>query len=391
LFTSNSVHYACFRNAPRDSIETLAIANPHWITVCNNAGYSPLQILCKQGRIDESIITLFSRVGGPEVFSIIDLMGNTPLHSAMREETDVEALRALIRAYPEALTVKTTYEDTPLHLACIRNLSADVVGEVAVASSVGLESALANCEGRISPLLATNKAGQTPIAIAIEEFRKVCRTCCDQTDYTATQQRAFDVLATLVKILYFGPTQNEDCDDVDGPKHGLVMACVAVHRRGIRLDPLFIRGALRRFPEEAKCLDADGNYPIHIEASIPVEKMSLLDGRRPVRCGEGCRGNCHRRTGILRILLELYPEATQSRNRSGNFVLGLMIQNGRPWDSTFALVVRTFPQAFHWVRDVNSTLMPRIVERIYNHCGIDTLHALIRARPDLGLLTLSDP
>jgi hypothetical protein len=356
------------------------MANPQWITVCNNAGYSPLQILCKQGRIDDRIITLFSRVGGPEVFSIVDLMGNTPLHSAMREETGVESLRALIRAFPDALHMRTAYDDTPLHLACIRNVSADVVREVAVASSQGLESALAQCNGRISPLLTENTAGQTPIGIAMEEFRKVCRTCCVQAGYNAAQQRAFDALASLVKILYYGPVENEVHEDEnDAPKQSLVLACVSLHRRGVRLDPLFIRGALHRFPEDARCADEEGNFPLHIEASIPVEKMSLLDGN-PTDC---CGGDCHHRIGILRILLEIYPEATQSRSLTGDFVLGLMVQNGRQWDSTFALTVRTFPQAFHWVQGLESTLTPQIVEKVYNECGVDTLHALIRTRPDL--------
>ena len=53
-------------------------------------------------------------------------MGNTPLHSAIREEMDVEALRAIIRAYPDALHMKTTYEDTPLHLVSLLFVSLNV-------------------------------------------------------------------------------------------------------------------------------------------------------------------------------------------------------------------------------------------------------------------------
>jgi hypothetical protein len=357
------------------------MTNPEWISVCNNAGYSPLQILCKQGRIDDRIVTLFSRVGSLAVFSTVDLGGNTPLHSAVREETGVEALRALICAYPEALRMKTIFDDTPLHLACIRRLSAEAVRKVALASSHGLEVALAHCNGRISPLLAQNTAGQTPIVIAVEEFRRVSHSCCCVgTSYNTEQQRAFDVLATLVKILYYGPRDSEANQYAgDDSKQGLVLACLSLHRRGIRLDPLFIRGALNRFPEEARCVDEEGNYPLHIEAGIPIEKMSLLDGH----LYSGCEGGCHQRIGILRILLEIYPEATQSRTPSGNFGLGLMIQNGRPWDGTFALAVRTFPQAFHCVRGIKSKLTPRIVEKVYNECGIDTLFAFIHTRPDL--------
>lgn len=48
-----TVHLACFRDFSRPHIESLAQSNPSWISVRNNAGYSPLQILCKNGRIDE--------------------------------------------------------------------------------------------------------------------------------------------------------------------------------------------------------------------------------------------------------------------------------------------------------------------------------------------------
>ena len=77
------MHDACFRGSPFEHIETLAIANPEWILVRNNGGYTALQILCKNGRIDERIITTFSRIGGPETFSVVDSSGNTPLHLSL--------------------------------------------------------------------------------------------------------------------------------------------------------------------------------------------------------------------------------------------------------------------------------------------------------------------
>ena len=48
-----TVHLACFRENSRAHIETLAAQNPQWITVRNNAGFSPLQLLCQNGQIDE--------------------------------------------------------------------------------------------------------------------------------------------------------------------------------------------------------------------------------------------------------------------------------------------------------------------------------------------------
>ena len=350
------------------------MTNPEWICVRNNAGHSPLQILCKNGRIDERIVTTFSRIGGPEIFSVIDANGNTALHSAMREDTDIDTVQCLIRSFPDAVHLKTIYGDSPLHLACFRRASADVVRVVVEASS----------DGSVSPILEPNTSGQTPISIAMEEFRSVCRGggfCCVVSEYRPEHTRAFEVLATLVKMLYYGPCSSEESGD-----QSLVRACVSLHRQDVRLDPAFIRRAIHLHPEETRLLDEDLNSPLHIEASIPVEKMPLLDAS-PAGC---CGGNCHKRMGILRILLEIHPEATSVRNTSGEFPLGLMIQNGRLWGHTVALALRAFPPALHWYKGLDDRLLPPILERIWKECGNDTLFTLLNSRPGTVRLVSTD-
>jgi hypothetical protein len=345
-----------------DQIETLAMSNPSWITTRNNAGYSPIQIICKSGRIDEETISVFSRIGGPNVFAVVDLMGNTPLHSAMRVETECDALMALMKAYPEALHMRTMYDDTPLHLACLRCVDMRMLREVALASSLETSS-----NARLSPLLIPNTAGQTPISIAIDEYNRICqndsRRCCVQGT-SHEQSRAFDVLATLVEILHYGPRVV-----LEGRGQNLVGACIALHRKDVRLDPAFIRRALCLRPQDARQPDEDGNYPLHIEASIPVEKMSLLDAPR-LGC---CNGVCHKRIGVLRMLLDMYPEVCRKANRSGDFPISLMIQSGRQWESTFSLIVQQFPEGLHSVPTVTPSLMPRILEKLSNQCGSDSV------------------
>jgi ankyrin repeat protein len=362
------LHEACFRGASFEHVETLAKASPEWIVVRNNAGYTPLQVMCKGGRLDERVVTVFSRIRGQEVFSVMDSTGHTPLHSACREGTNVAAIRSLIRAFPDALHLKTTYGDNPLHLACFRRAGADVVYEVARAA----------CDGRHKALLERNTAGQSPIGIAMEEFQTVCSMsfCCVTSTYNYTQIRAFEVLATLVKILYYGAAHHEE---VSGPA-SLVKACVCLHRRDVRLDPAFISRAIHLHPEEVRMVDEDGNYPLHIEASIPVEKMSLLDGPTTQGC---CSGTCHSRTGVLGTLLCAYPEATRVRNEADEFPLGLMIQNGRSWDQTFALALRNFPPALHWYKGMDDKFISLILARVSKECGHDTLYELLNSRPDM--------
>jgi ankyrin repeat protein len=255
------LHYACFRSAGREQIEALVMHHPEWLPIQNSGGFTPLQILCKSGRVDAELITLFARLGGPSIFSMVDSTGNTPLHSAVRVETDVAALQALIRACPKALQMRTIYEDTPLHLACLRQVSAAVVHEVATASCEGLEVSLANCDQLISPIFLRNSAGQTPISIAMEDnqkaFSQTARRCTVEVGLAATQRRAFDVLAILAKMLHYGPAT---MDEMEG--QNLVLACVSLHRKNVRLDPTFIRRAILASPEQVAECDEEGNYPL---------------------------------------------------------------------------------------------------------------------------------
>ena len=283
----------------------------------------------------------------------------------MRKDIDLGTVKCLIRAFPDALHSTTIYGDTPMHLACFRRANPEVVQEVALAGS----------SGQSSPVLVRNTASQTPIGIAMDEFRSICRGggfCCVNSHYHPEQKRAFSVLETLVKILYHGPGYQ------DYKQLSLVRACVALHRQNIRLDPAFIRRAIHVYPEETRVLDEEGNLPLHIESSIPIEKMALLDARSGC-----CHGECHKRFGLLRMLLEIYPQATQFRNASGHFPLGLMLQNGRLWGDEVALALRAFPPALHWHKNIDDKVLPLILEKASKECGADTLFSLLASRPDI--------
>jgi len=359
------LHDACFKSTPYEQLEEIAKANPEYILVSNNAGYTPLQILCKNGRIDERIISTFAQMGGPEIFSVKDSNGNTPLHSAMRPDINVSSLKCLIRASPDAIRFKTANGDSPLHLACLRKCSEEVIREVAMAAS----------NGDTSPALESNLAAQTPIGIAMAEFRGICQeggTVCCISSSKLDQTRIFQVLATLVKIVFYGPVRCQH-QGLDGLS--LLRACVVLHRQNIRLDPAFIRQVIHLYPEEVKIMDEDGNFPLHIEASIPVEKMSLLDG--------SCDGPSHQRMELLRILLDAYPQACAARNKENQFPLGLMIQNGRLWGHSLSIALRAFPPALHWYRGLDDRFSAILLEKASKECGADTLFQLLQSRPGL--------
>jgi len=346
------------------------MANPEWITMQNNRGLSPFHILSRSGRIDERTMTALARIGGPNVFRAIDLTGNTAIHSAMREDTDLPTLRYLIQALPDSLKLRTVYGDSPLHLACYRRAHPDVVREIAVASSLHQ-----HC-----PILEPNASGQTPLGIAMEEFCTVvgCRrgrwACCVTSEFSPEQSRVFDIVAVLVKILYYGP----NCPDHNCLN--LVRACVAFDCHELALDPVFIQRAIHIRSDDVRMMDDKGTLPIHIEASIPVEKMLLLDG-----CGGCCGGECQKRSGILRTLLKIYPASAAVPNMSGDFPLNLMIENGRMWGNEIAVALQAFPPALHLQKGLVNGVLANILEKVTKECDINTLFSILVSRPDFFL------
>lgn len=303
----------------------------------------------------ELIRTIYTLVGA-RPFESVDTSGHTPLHSAVGSSPE-EAIRALIDVFPEALKMTTIYGDTPLHLACHRNVS--FLGELA---KITCEKATQH-GSHISPLLIRNQASQTPISIAISELKARSGQCFSQV-------QEYSEVATLIKILYYGTESFE--------QRGLIEACLALHRRGEVLHPSFIRKVIMDNPAEIRVADKDGNFPLHVEASIPIEKMILLDSSGMCSCMDA---DCGCRKSILKTILDIYPDAAKHTNKNGNTVLDLMMKNGRKWDTTFAFIVRANPAALHAID--NHELMPLVIARIGNGCGPTTLYSFLRARPNL--------
>jgi ankyrin repeat protein len=361
---NSPLHEACFRGASFEHIEALAKAAPDWIVARNNAHLTPLQVLCKIGRLDARVINLFSRLRGAEVFSVKDSTGHTPLHSACRDGTSLEAIKSLIQAYPDALFSKTIYGDTPLHLSCLRRASNEVIREIVLSSA----------NGKRTTILETNTSGQTPIAIAIDDFQaNFVHHCDDGSKVNPNHDRSFEVLSEFVKHYFYGTSRYAI------NSKSLLKACVSLHRKNVRLDPAFIQRVIQLYPEEVREIDDEGNYPLHIEASIPVEKMALLNGS-VIR---GCVGKCHLRTGVLNSLLTTFPDAAKLQNKAEDFPLGLMIQNGRPWDRTFSITLSHFPPALHLYKGMTKELLPYVLSKVSRECGPNTLFQVLISRPEI--------
>jgi hypothetical protein len=303
----------------------------------------------------------------------------------MRQETDLDAVRALIRAYPGALHMRSSYHDTPLHLACLRNLQPEMVLEIAEASCIETASDSAEHSGAlVSPLLAPNLADQSPIGLEMENFQRIIvgqvnpLHCALKNIWGDNEESAFKILSALTKILYYGPNVSS------GEPKSLVRALLLLHRKGVRMDPAFIRRALFLYPEEAKLADMNGDYSLHLEASIPVEKMCVLDAHMEGSLQKGCcSGECHKRMGVLQLLMDIFPDAARYPNNAGQYPLNLVVSNGRPWDRTSAHILRSYPEALHFDNNLNGKTLPRSLARIADGCGASSIYSFIRSRPEV--------
>lgn len=50
-----AVHSACLNLTNIENIETMAEDHPEWLLTVNNAGYNPVQLLCRKGLINEYV------------------------------------------------------------------------------------------------------------------------------------------------------------------------------------------------------------------------------------------------------------------------------------------------------------------------------------------------
>jgi hypothetical protein len=145
----------------------------------------------------------------------------------------------------------------------------------------------------------------------------------------------------------------------------------------VHLDPAFIRRAILLHPEEALEPGNDGNYPLHVEASIPIEKMMLLETERK-GC---CSGACQKRMSLIETLFDIYPEAACQKNDHGEYPLHLMIRSGHPCNETFVRIVKEFPQAVSTVEDLDPSMLPLVLQNMDKQCGTKTVYRILRDMP----------
>eukprot|EP00978_Attheya_sp_CCMP212_P015589 scaffold40142_cov63-Attheya_sp.AAC.1 len=356
----NPLHKAfCARGASPEVITLLAQSYPEWIHEQNHAGYTPLHLACKMGECHATLLQAFQSATPPpteRLWSVTNVAGHGPLHSACHHGTtgstngNLETIRFILEAYPASLYMKTQEEDTPLHLACLRKCHPTVVGLIAESCVQYSHNHnhnhiqhLDNKSNKISTILTPNARGNTPLTIAMHQYRSLCdqvRTgCCVTRPYTKDERQMFDTISVLLRVLHYGSTSQH------GSQPLLHTALSTQHRFGNStdeedmVDPVFIRRIIHFHPEELSSMDTDGNMALHVGASQYFSQRRQLyvskrwnhpklhtspnhedrDLSEFLPCimltgQKDCSEECRERSGLLGELLQMNPEAAKHSN-----------------------------------------------------------------------------
>jgi hypothetical protein len=110
-------------------VDMILSIDPESIHELDSRGELPLHIACsyQQVKITKRLLCVHESNKIPHSVPMT-LDGNTPLHSALWHfKVDPQLIRLLVNKYPSSLSMKTRHKETPLHFACFRGASIEVI------------------------------------------------------------------------------------------------------------------------------------------------------------------------------------------------------------------------------------------------------------------------
>lgn len=118
------LHVACEEGDVENlfGIRTLAEAYPQAVRAMSNTGISLLLLLYWKGEYDVATVIRFFTEISPESLKVVDSNGRTQLHrfcdAGADDFEDLEIIQSVVNVYPQAVTTRDSFGDTPLHIAC---------------------------------------------------------------------------------------------------------------------------------------------------------------------------------------------------------------------------------------------------------------------------------
>lgn len=315
----------------------------------------------------------------------------TPLYLTCQLDAPVDALRAVIEAYPESVQIASRENhDLPIHLACRYQADTEI-----------LEALLKDYPETATE---TTKWGKTPI-MTLWDFRKN-----EMTNASAVQLNDDDDFWKKVFVLLRAAARShsmnsDQCDGIDCSKmddtgsnipdvHGskinssvpsaeqeerffFVHAAVSLGSKGCPIEVL--SHAIEKHPKEVLQRDQRGHLPLH----ILIQKISWSKHRR--------RRLKPKEKSFLTCLLKSHPGSARERiyDDHNRYPLHSALANGHTWSHGVANIFLAAPEVL-MVRDPSTGLFPFQLAGVpitedtaFDMDNLETVYQLLRARPDV--------
>ena len=304
----------------------------------------------------------------------------SPLYLSCQQNPPVDAVQAIIEAYPAAVLIPSrANHDLPLHIACRYQVNEDI-----------LESLLQHfpCTS-----VEQTRWGRTPV-MALWEFRPK-DTALDE----AYWNKIMVVLSAVARfreaphyyasrIVYAsqspGPRTNyfrnmcpDKCTGTSCDPKKLWIVHAAVSLGALSCPEEVLRYVLERFHDQVFLTDRSGQLPLHIAVGPTTWSHTTRRKYKP------------REQRFVSMLLEAYPGAAKQRLRGGDhhdrFPLHVALANRHTWGGGIEELLHAAPRVLS-TTDPLTNLYPFQLAAIPvgdTTVDLDTIYKLLRSKPDI--------
>jgi len=365
--------------------------NLRWVgyQVQNNILYGEpdVFIFAQEGSWGPLIEISFRR---PSDVQFKDRCRNTALHLACRRQPPIDAIQALIRAYPTALAIRTVDGMTPLHFACYCGASSDAVrllieccpdsaSKLDKRGRSPLHCACAGCrtEDKYEVLklllevypqmvLIEDSLGRTPLSLMLDDYIEEVEeiTCCSakfpRKKLSTEIEDCLKCTSILLRAAYHG-----SASDLVLKREPFRMLHASV---GVSCcPPLFVRLALKIQPEQVRTPDIHGNLPLHIAAATHQTFQTNKSDTR---------------FNVIQSIISMYPAAAKISNRNGLLPLALAMEHKKSWEDCIRPLIEAHPAALATIQ-IDIKNFPFVLHKIARTSSPTILYDILRAKPEI--------
>lgn len=290
------LHYAARCTESIEMIQYLLQANPSGTKVKGESDLVPLQCaIYNQHPPSQFEIVKKLLKADVEAAKTINPDGDTALHLAVELECNINVLRLLIQAYPEAATIANDVGMLPLHTACFRkrNDLVQIVEELLAVYPDAVHTE--NGESLLPAHIAAQHSNVEVLKLLLDAYPEAA--CIVASDGSGTPLHRAIEGRNEAAVTYLCSTYPACIKIPDA--QGYLPLHVATGTDNIRI----LSCVHSFYPQAITCFSGDGKLPLHFFAVEEYdENVSENDGA----------------ADILRFLIKKYPESVDIPDANGN-------------------------------------------------------------------------